>query len=129
MKKLLSYIISFSLLAIMAYGALYNNQGTVRAIVAIKWICFVLSLLTSVLIFIAISLEDSIKVFRDFLISITKKRSIASWVISWLDLIVMTSLLAYSGWMITAVACAVSTLVVWLLTSVGRAAVEGSEHE
>ncbi len=129
MKKLMSYIISFSLLAIMAYGALYNNQGTVRAIVAIEWICFVLSLLTSVLIFIAISLEDSIKVFRDFLISITKKRSIASWVISWLDLIVMTSLLAYSGWMITAVACAVSTLVVWLLTSVGRAAVEGSEHE
>lgn len=129
MKKLLSYIISFSLLAIMAYGALYNNQGTVRAIVATEWIFFVLNLLISVLIFIAIALEDSIKVFRDFLISITKKRSITSWVISWLNLIVMTSLLAYSGWMITAVACAVSTLVLWLLTSVGHAAAEGNEHE
>lgn len=125
MKKLMPLIIGSSVLAIMAYGIFSRNEGLVRSIVVVEWIYFSLQLLISAALLMFISSKEP----RKYADSSPKKRSAISWAVSWVGLILMTAQLAYSGWMITAVASAISTLATWFMASVAMSQLEGSDHE
>lgn len=117
---------SYVVLALLAYGSLAGITSLVGVAAAVYWVIIVLGLLVGVLIsifsYVIPGEKDEQK--KQKLITIVqeavKKRNPILRGISWIFFIAITLLLAYSGWVFTAVSYALSALIVKFLLSIAR---------
>ncbi|MDM1841057.1 hypothetical protein [Serratia ureilytica] len=117
---------SYVVLALLAYGSLAGITSLVGVAAAVYWVIIILGLLVGVLIsifsYVIPGEKDEQK--KQKLITIVqeavKKRNPILRGISWIFFIVITLLLAYSGWVFTAVSYALSALIVKFLLSIAR---------
>ncbi len=117
---------SYVVLALLAYGSLAGITSLVGVAAAVYWVIIILGLLVGVLIsiFSYVIPREKDEQKKQKLITIVqeavKKRNLILRGISWIFFIVITLLLAYSGWVFTAVSYALSALIVKFLLSIAR---------
>lgn len=131
MIKVITSVVSYGLLALLAYGALSDTASLVGVGVAAYWVIIVLGLLVGTLILVvsyAIPGEKDEQKKQKLLTIVqdsVKKRNPILRGIGWIFFIAITLLLAYSGWVFTAVSYALSALIVKLMLSIARDNVKG----
>lgn len=126
MIKVITSVISYGLLALLIYGSLTDTASLVGVAAAAYWVIVVLGLCVGMLILIVSYVipgeKDEQK--KQKLLAIiqdsVKKRNPILCGISWIFFITIIALLAYSGWVFTAVSYALSALIVKFMFSIAR---------
>jgi Na+/melibiose symporter-like transporter len=126
MKKFLCHIVSLALLAALLFSVLTGNDGIMSVVASAYWVLLLLVLLVSAIIMAIVCLAEierdpakkakSIKSLED----ISKRNGAIRRAYNWLCLVLVVSLLAYGGWVFTAVCYAVIALIFKLCTSIAR---------
>jgi hypothetical protein len=125
MKTFIAYVVSLLLLISMAAGVFYQIDGLVTLAVSINWILCILAIPIAVATVAASILyeksneESRIKIAK-VLIQSAKKKSFISRVTHWTTFLIMTSLLAWSGWIVTAIAYVLASLIIKFANSIAR---------
>lgn len=125
MAKLNAYIITLLMLAGMAAGIHYQIKGLVTLCVSISWMLCIMALPVAFAV-IASSLlyEKSTgkkrKNFEKSLLAAASKSSAIEKIFGWTTFIAMTALFSWSGWIVTAVAYVLASLIMRLAKSIAR---------
>lgn len=124
--KIIANVISFSLLSLLAYASYTGSSSLTNLTVAAYWVIMALGLFIGILLLVlsyakdhAKSEDEKNKVI-ELIVAATKKKSIIFRFIDWFCLAAIVALLAYSGWVFTAVFYVMVALIVKLLISIAR---------
>lgn len=126
MKTFLSHIVSLALLAALLYSVLTGSDSIMSVVASAYWVLLLLAVFVSVLIMAMLGLagieRDPIKKAKIIksLEEISKKKGAIKRSFGWLCLAFIVSLLAYGGWVFTAVCYAIISLIFRLCTSIAR---------
>lgn len=131
MIKVIGSVFSYGLLALLIYGSLTDTASLVGVAAAAYWVIVILGLLVGILI-LAVSYvipgekdEQKKQKLLTVIQGAVKKRNPFLRGIGWIFFIAITLLLAYSGWVFTAVSYALSVLMVKFMISIARDNVKG----
>jgi len=122
----ISNAISWSLLALLVYAAWAGSEALSRISAVAYWMIIILMVFMSVIVTFAaflIKREDSPKkktAAIENLRVVFKRSGVLSKIVGWLRLIAIVTLLAYAGWVFTAVSYAICILFSRFIISVGR---------
>jgi hypothetical protein len=131
MVRVSTSVTSYGLLALLIYGSLTDSASLVGVAAAAYWVIMALGMFVSIITLIvsyAITSEKDEQRKQQWLLSIQgtlKKRNPILRSISWIFFIAIIVLLAYSGWVFTAVSYALSVLMIKFMISIARANVKG----
>lgn len=126
MKKFLYHIVSLALLAALLFSVITGSDGIMSVVVSAYWVLLLLAIFVSVIILVITGLagieRDPIKKTKIIkqLETIAKKSGLITRAYNWLCLVLIVSLLAYGGWVFTAVCYAVIALIFKFCTSIAR---------
>lgn len=126
LTKALTNIGSYALLSLLAYSAIFDNQQLIGISVAAYWVVISLGLFMGALIMVLSVAKDHTRdeAAKQKLIELvreaTKRRSKVMRGVQWACLISITMLLAYSGWVFTAVIYVLVGLIVKFFLSIAR---------
>ncbi|CAM6427997.1 hypothetical protein MOV73_003794 [Raoultella ornithinolytica] len=122
----ISNAISWSLLALLVYAAWTGSEALSRISAVAYWMIIILMVFMSVIVTFAVFLikrEDSPQKKNAAIESLRvvfKRSGVLSKIVGWFRLIAIVMLLAYSGWVFTAVSYALCALFSRFIISVGR---------
>lgn len=126
MIKIIGSVFSYGLLALLIYGSFTDTAQLVGVAAAAYWVIVILGLLVGILI-LAVSYvipgekdEQKKQKLLTVIQDAVKKRNPILRGISWIFFITIIALLAYSGWVFTAVSYALSALMVKFMLSIAR---------
>ncbi|WP_419058378.1 hypothetical protein [Kluyvera georgiana] len=126
LTKSLMNIGSYALLSLLAYSAIIDNQQLIGISVAAYWVVIFLGLFMGALIMVLSVAKDHTRdeTAKQKLIELvreaTKRRSKVMRGVQWVCLVSITMLLAYSGWVFTAVIYVLVGLIVKFFLSIAR---------
>lgn len=126
MKTFLSHIVSLALLAALLYSVLTGSDSIMSVVASAYWVLLLLAVFVSVIIMVIVGLagieRDPIKKAKIIksLEEIAKNGGVIKRAYNWLCLVITVALLAYGGWVFTAVCYAVIALILKLCTSIAR---------
>lgn len=126
MKTFLCHIVSLALLAALLYSVLTGNDGIMSVVASAYWVLLLLAVFVSVIILAIVGMSgierDPTKKAKmvKHLEDIAKKNGVIKRAYDWLCLVLIVALLAYGGWVFTAVCYAVMALIFKLCTSIAR---------
>lgn len=137
--KLMAEIVSVGLVALLAYSV-WKGVTSLTAIAATAyWIIIALSMFVGVIACIGIwAIEKELEVNGDpvkrekligSLEATFKKQGFLKKSVNWLNLIIVVCLLAYSGWVFTAVTYVLIALLCKLIISTGREKFESLKQQ
>jgi hypothetical protein len=139
MKKLftkaIAHVISNGLLCLLAYASYSGSKSLVSISVAAYWVIMFLGLFIGCLMLVLSVAKDYAKdaETKDKAIGlvgeVTKRKSKLSRTLGWIYLCLIVALLAYSGWVFTAVFYVLVSLIVKLLISFARDNIIDSKSE
>ncbi|KPU04673.1 MULTISPECIES: hypothetical protein [Enterobacteriaceae] len=122
----ISNAISWSLLSILAYAAWTGSDALSRISAVAYWMIIILMVFISIIVTFAAFLisrennhEKKMAAIQNLRV-IFKRSGVLSKIVGWLRLIAIVMLLAYAGWVFTAVSYALCTLFSRFIISVGR---------
>lgn len=130
MKKFFTSLITsasdYALLIILLYSSMTGVQSLIGLTVAAYWVIMVLAFFVGPLIYIlsyaakSAKDEESRRKALEIVGGIAKKKNLFLRSVGWLKLIIICCLLAYGGWVFTAVSYALMSLYLRLLISLSR---------
>lgn len=123
MTRFIAYTITLLMLPGMAAGIHYQIDGLITICVSISWMLCLLALPVAFATIAASQLYEkssgeSRKKLEKALVDAAKKRSVSAKAFGWLSFIAMTALFAWSGWIVTAVAYVLASLIMMLAKSI-----------
>lgn len=126
MKTFLCHIVSLALLAALLYSVLTGNDGIMSVVASAYWVLLLLAVFVSLIIMAIVGLAGierdptkKAKIVKS-LEDISKSNGVIKRAYNWLCLVLIASLLAYGGWVFTAVCYAVMALIFKFCTSIAR---------
>lgn len=125
MKTFIAYAVSLLLLVSMSAGVFYQIDGLVTLAVSINWMICILAIPIAIATVAASILyeksneEGRIKIAK-LLIESAKKKSFVARMTGWMEFIAMTSLFAWSGWIVTAICYVLASLILKFANSIAR---------
>ena len=125
MKKLIVESFTLVVIAMLAAGTLLHIPGLITLAVAINWVCIILALPASILmICCSVMYSNSSGKMKEnigqLLMQSARKKGILKKLYGWADVIATIALLAWSGWLITAVAYCLAVLMMQFAKSILR---------
>ena len=133
--KAIVHVISNGLLCLLAYASYTGSKSLVSISVAAYWVIMFLGLFIGCLVLVLSYAKDHAKDDEtkgkvvDLVGEVTKRKSKFSRGIHWLYLALIVALLAYSGWVFTAVFYVLVSLIVKLFISIARDNINDSKNE
>ncbi|HCA9890605.1 TPA: hypothetical protein MYK79_002571 [Klebsiella pneumoniae] len=122
----ISNVISWSLLALLAYATWTGSDALSRISAVAYWMIIILVVFISTIVTLAAFLtsregnpEKKMAAIQNLRV-IFKRSGVLSKIVGWLRLIAIVMLLAYAGWVFTAVAYALCALFSRFIIAVGR---------
>lgn len=132
--KFMGYIVNYAMLITLACSVMAGYVELERIPVAYYWIVMIVWLFTSILILLLVHAMDHAKddearqrianAVAGFMV---KERPMMR-AFKWVVLVVIFSLLALSGWVVTGVAFVITSLICKFLLSMARGKVHGEEE-
>lgn len=125
MKTFIAYVVSLLLLISMAAGVFYQIDGLVTLAVSINWMIYILAIpiaiatVTASILYEKSNEESRIKIAK-VLVQAAKRKPFIARVTGWTTFLIMTSLFAWSGWIVTAIAYVLASLIIKLANSIAR---------
>lgn len=126
MTKMVVNITNYVLLFLLLYAVLTQTQSLVGLTVAVYWVIMSLGLFIGPLIYIlshaakSAKDEESRRKALEIIGDSAKKRNVLLRSLGWAELIIISCLLAYSGWIFTAVCYVLTSLYMRLFISMAR---------
>lgn len=122
----ISNAISWSLLSLLAYAAWTGSDALSRISAVAYWVIIILMVFISIIVTFAAFLisrennhEKKMAAIQNLRV-IFKRSGVLSKIVGWLRLIAIVMLLAYAGWVFTAVSYVLCALFSRFIISVGR---------
>lgn len=119
-------VISWGLLALLAYSAWAGNEAVSKILAVAYWVIIILAIFIAFIATLAarlisreISLKKKMAAIENLRV-IFKRQGVVRKTVNWLSLIAIVMLLAYTGWVFTAVIYAFSSLLSRFIISAGR---------
>ncbi|RTX93455.1 hypothetical protein EKS39_20830 [Enterobacter roggenkampii] len=126
MTKIVSNVINYTLLSLLLFAVFTGAKSLVGVLAAVYWVmislCFVIGPFFYILSYAAKSAkdEDSRRKALELIGDVAKKKNVLLRVLGWLELIIISCLMAYAGWVFTAVCYVLSSLYLHLFVSLAR---------
>lgn len=126
MTKAVSNIVSYSLLCLLAFGAVTGDKSLVSITVAAYWVIIFLGLFVGMLILVLSYAKDHAKneearqKIVELVLEAVKRKSKFMRFVDWGCLAIIAVLLSYSGWVFTGVCYVLVSLIVKLFLSLAR---------
>ncbi len=125
MKTFIAYAASLSLLIAMAAGVFYQIEGLITLVVSINWVICLLAIpIAAALVVASVMFEKANESSRiklaKLLIESAKKKSFIARITGWSSFLAMTALFAWSGWVGTAIAYVLASLIIKFANSIAR---------
>ncbi|EJD3719754.1 hypothetical protein PD335_000930 [Salmonella enterica] len=126
MTKIVINVINYTLLSLLLFAVFTGAKSLVGVLAAVYWVmislCFVIGPFFYILSYAAKSAkdEDSRRKARELIGDVAKKKNVLLRVLGWLELIIISCLMAYAGWVFTAVCYVLSSLYLRLFVSLTR---------
>lgn len=126
MTKIVINVINYTLLSLLLFAVFTGAKSLVGVLAAVYWVmislCFVIGPFFYILSYAAKSAkdEDSRRKARELIGDVAKKKNVLLRVLGWLELIIISCLMAYAGWVFTAVCYVLSSLYLRLFVSLAR---------
>ncbi|NMC25047.1 MAG: hypothetical protein GYA32_15015 [Serratia sp.] len=125
MKTFIAYGVSLLLLISMAAGVFYQIDGLVTLAVSINWMICILAIpiaiatVTASILYEKSNEESRIKIAK-LLVQAAKRKSFIARVTGWTTFLIMTSLFAWSGWIVTAICYVLASFILKFANSIAR---------
>ncbi|MDH1318772.1 hypothetical protein N5C39_10400 [Enterobacter bugandensis] len=126
MTKIVSNIINYTLLALLLFSVFTGAKSLIGVLAAVYWVmislCFVIGPFFYILSYAAKSAKDeeSRRKALELVEDVAKKKNVLLRALGWLELIIISCSLAYTGWVFTAVCYFLSSLYLRLFISMAR---------
>ncbi|HID9374755.1 TPA: hypothetical protein ACXIYC_002523 [Enterobacter cloacae] len=139
LTKLMAEIVSVGLVALLAYSVWEGVASLTAIAAAAYWIIIALAIFVGLISCVGIwAIEKELEVngdpvkrekLLDSLEATFKKQGLLRKSVSWINLIIVVCLLAYSGWVFTAVTYVLIALLYKLAISMGRETFENLKQQ
>lgn len=125
MKAFTATLISLSLIAALAAGTTLKIDGLVTVSVAVTWVLCLIGLVVAIIMMASASSYSMVdgkakEKVGALLTDAAKTKSLARKLFGWTTFMLTVGLLAWSGWVVTAVVYGLSSLIIRLARSMAR---------
>ncbi|MBS6076093.1 MAG: hypothetical protein KIB03_14605 [Citrobacter freundii] len=134
MKKFLSsvlgYVVTHTILLLLVLSVLTENENFASIAISVKWVIIVLGwFITVAMVVLSFALVDESwrgdkENILKILIDLTKKKGVFRRFYSWLTFSVAICLMAYTGWVVSAVVYGITSFLFTLGASISRDKIE-----